>query len=218
MKRIFSDSKIQMILSILVLLFSYIVSSLQGVFGVILPFVVLVFFICIIILNYYLICIPLEKVINTSRKADMDNIYTLDDIKEHELNGSFREIWIISEDLKMASDKEAFAGITRKNLKRGVSYRFYIKNTKLATERAKNLLKANADIKKAGIEFYYLENSVAFFDSNMDYDLFITKKSIEEHGFIGITINNKRTYITMPSELFTTLKAELMKIEKADIK
>ena len=111
MKKIFNDSKIQLIISILVLIGSFIINSLQGAFGFILPFAVFVFFILIIVLIYYIISKPLlEKILENKCE---NNSFSLEQIINYESTGDINEIWIIS-DLQMATDKDIFGTIIKK--------------------------------------------------------------------------------------------------------
>ncbi len=215
MKNILNNQKVQLILSIIILIASFIISSLQGIFGFVLPFVILLFFILVILLIYYVISLPLLTALN-NKQPHLENVYSLDEVKEHESVDSFKEIWVITSDLKMAVNKDQFNIIIKNNVARGIKYKFYIKNTNVAKARAKEILIAH-NISDDMISFYFIEENIVFIDSNTDYDLFITQNPMDNHGFIGITINGARTYIRMPSDLFINLKDLLEKIEPANL-
>lgn len=216
MKRILQilhSSKIQLILSILVLLGSFIVNSLQGTFGFFLPCAVFVFFIVIIILIYYIVSLPLLDKLSATQ--NVNNSYTLEQIINYESTGDIKEIWIIS-DLKMATDMQTFGNVIKKNIARGVKYKFYIKNNNIIKEKAKKILTID---KKAGkyISFYCFDSEPAFLDGNTDYDLFFENSPMNNKGYIGVTINNNRNYILISQELFLNLKIFLEQIEPTDI-
>ena len=215
MKNILNNQKVQLILSIIILLASFIMSSLQGLFGFVLPFVILLFFVLVILLIYYVISLPLLTAL-TNKQPHLENVYSLDEVKEHESVDSFKEIWVITSDLKMAVNKDQFNLIIKNNVARGIRYKFYIKNTNIAKSRAREILVAH-NISDDMISFYFIEDNTVFIDSNTDYDLFLTQNPMDNHGFIGITINNIRTYIRMPSDLFINLKSLLEKIEPANL-
>lgn len=213
MKRIFNDSRIQFIVSVLVLIGSFIVSSLQGTFGYILPFALFIFIILIIILIYYIISLPLlDKLCEQQRNI---NSFTLEQIINYETTGDIQEIWIIS-DLKMATDMNTFGKVIKKNILRGIKYRFYIKDNKIIKERAKEILKIHRSANKY-ISFYLLDSEPIFFDGNTDYDLFFESSPMNNRGYIGVTINNTRNYIMISQELFINIKIYLEQIEPANI-
>ncbi len=213
MKKILNNSKVQFIISILVLIGSFIINSLQGTFGFILPFAVFVFFLLITILIYYIISLPLlEKI---CEKESENNAFTLEQIINYEATGDIKEIWIIS-DLKMATDMNIFGAIIKKNIQRGIKYRFYIKNNPLIKERAKEVLNIDKDATKY-ISFYLFDSEPIFFDGNTDYDLYFENSPMTNKGYIGVTINNARNYILISQELFINLKIFLEQIEPVNI-
>lgn len=213
MKKIFNDSKIQLIISILVLIGSFIINSLQGAFGFILPFAVFVFFILIIVLIYYIISKPLlEKILENKCE---NNSFSLEQIINYESTGDINEIWIIS-DLQMATDKDIFGTIIKKNIQRGIKYRYYIKNNSIIKERAKEILSIDKDASKF-ISFHLFDSEPIFFDGNTDYDLYFENSPLNNKGYIGITINNTRNYILISKELFINLKIYLEQIPSINI-
>lgn len=143
------------------------------------------------------------------------NSYTLEQIVEYESTGDIREIWIIS-DLKMATDIKTFGNVIKKNIARGVKYKFYIKNNNMIKERAREILSISKNAAKY-ISFYCFDSEPAFLDGNTDYDLFFEKSSMNNKGYIGVTINDNRNYILISQELFINLKIFLEQIEPADI-
>lgn len=213
MKKILNDSKVQFVISLLVLIGSFIISSLQGEFGYVLPFAVFIFFLLITALIYYIISLPLLEKICENR--NYNNSFTLEQIINYEKTGDIKEIWIIS-DLKMATDMNIFGSVIKKNILRGVKYRFYIKNNELTKERAKEIIKINESAKKY-ISFYFFDSEPIFFDSNTDYALFFENSPMNNKGYIGVTINNVRNYILISQELFINLKIFLEQIEPSDI-
>lgn len=213
MKKILNDSKVQFVISLLVLIGSFIISSLQGEFGYVLSFAVFIFFLLITALIYYIISLPLLEKICENR--NYNNSFTLEQIINYEKTGDIKEIWIIS-DLKMATDMNIFGSVIKKNILRGVKYRFYIKNNELTKERAKEIIKINESAKKY-ISFYFFDSEPIFFDSNTDYDLFFENSPMNNKGYIGVTINNVRNYILISQELFINLKIFLEQIEPSDI-
>ena len=199
MKKILNDSNVQLIVSILVLIGSFIINSLQGTFGFILPFAVFVFFILIIVLIYYIISKPLlEKILENKCE---NNSFSLEQIINYESTGDINEIWIIS-DLQMATDKDIFGTIIKKNIQRGIKYRYYIKNNSIIKERAKEILSIDKDVSKF-ISFHVFDSEPIFFDGNTDYDLYFE--------------NNTRNYILISKELFINLKIYLEQIPSINI-
>lgn len=213
MKKILNDSNVQLIVSILVLIGSFIINSLQGTFGFILPFTVFVFFILIIVLIYYIISKPLlEKILENKCE---NNSFSLEQIINYESTGDINEIWIIS-DLQMATDKDIFGTIIKKNIQRGIKYRYYIKNNSMIKERAKEILSIDKEASKY-ISFHVFDSEPIFFDGNTDYDLYFENSPLNNKGYIGITINNTRNYILISKELFINLKIYLEQIPSINI-
>lgn len=213
MKKILTDSKLQLIISVLVLIGSFIISSLQGTFGYLLPFAMFIFFILVTILIYYIIAYPLlEKIYGNKYE---NNSLSLEQIINYESSGDINEIWIIS-DLKMATDMNIFGAIIKKNIQKGIKYRYYIKNNPVIKERAKEILSIDRDASKF-ISFYIFDSEPIFFDGNTDYDLYFENSPMNNKGYIGITVNNTRNYILISKELFINLKIFLEQIQPTNI-
>lgn len=206
MKNIFENSIMQTLLSIIILLASFVISSLQGFFGFWIPFLVLILFILIIILIYYVISIPLLNCL--CKKNNNNNSISLDDLKKYEATGDFKEIWIVTFDLEMAVDVNHFAKIIKNNVQRNIQYKFFVINSTIAKERAKNILLSQKENMRKQIKFYTFDdkNNAVFLDKKIDYDLFFAKNSLYNEGYIGITICDQRNYVLMPSEMFLNLK------------
>ena len=217
MKKILSNSKIQVILSLIILVFSYLVNYFQGYFGFWIPFIILILFLLIITLIYYVITIPLFSFF--SEQNHFENILSLEELKEYESTGDFKEIWIISSNLDMASSLDHFIPIIQKNLKRNIKYRFFISNSNLAKEIAKNILLSQKDNLRKRLSFYYLDriNDSLFVNEEIDYDLFLNKDPVYNNGYIGITISNVRNYVLMPKKLFINLKTSLENAQEINL-
>lgn len=206
MKKILENSKIQNLLSVVILFFSFIISSLQGVFGFWIPFLVLILLVLIVILIYYVISIPLLDAILKNKNAN--NTLSVEELQKYEETGDFKEIWIVTSNLEMAANSDGFAQTIKRNVHRNIQYKFFISNDAIASERAKNLLSMQKKNRRNPIKFFALDdkNKSIFFDEKIDYDLFLTKDPIKNVGYIGTTVGNQRSYTLMPQGLFINLK------------
>lgn len=201
MKKILDNPKIQFLIAVLVLLLSYVISSLQGIFGFFLPIIILITLILIMIFVYYVVSLPL---LNKFVEDKKDNVYSLEQIKHIETTGNFKEIWIATSDLKMPTSKE-FVSIITKNIKRNIKYVFFTKDTILSRGRSQQILDIH-NTHGIYVTVIFFRSDPIFIDGNTDYDLFFSENPMDSTGFIGITINNIRNYIMMPQELFYKLK------------
>ena len=215
MKKILANGKVQTLISVLVLIGSYIIGSMQGTFGYFLPFALLIFFIVEIFFVYQILYIPLHDLVKKERTSD--KLYSLDKLKEYELTEpNIREIWIITNNLKMASSKEGFGPIIDKNIANGIRYKYFIFNNSIVKERAETLINRYKTYPKM-LDIYILDEEPIFIDQDMDYDLFFFGDESNNKGFIGVTINNIRDYIIMPKDLFIKIKIHLDTTKKVKI-
>lgn len=217
MKKIFENPKIQNLLSIIILLASFIISSLQGIFGFWIPFLVLILFVFIIILVYYVISSPLLEAIVKNNTTN--NSLTVEELQRYEETGDFKEIWIVTSNLEMATNNKGFAQTIKRNIHRNIQYKFFILNSTIALERAKNLLLTLNKNYQNKIKFFVFddEKNSVFLDDKIDYDLFLNKDPLNNMGYIGITIGDRRSYALMPKELYINLKYILEKKEQINI-
>lgn len=217
MKNIFENPKIQNLLSVIILLASFVISSLQGIFGFWIPFLVLILFVLIIIVIYYAISLPLLEAM--SKNNATNNSLSVEELQRYEETGAFKEIWIVTSNLEMAANNKGFAQTIKRNIHRNIQYKFFILNSTIALERAKNLLLMQKGCYQNHIKFYVFddEKSSVFLDEKIDYDLFLAKDPLNNVGYIGITIGDQRSYALMPKELFINLKYILEKKEQINI-
>lgn len=203
-KKIISDSRVQTLISVLIVFAAYIVSTLQGVFGIIFPFILLTFFILTIIFVYYIAIVPVVELLKP-KAVNSERIYDMARMKEYELTIGVKEIWVITSNLKLASDKNQFGATIYTNISRGVKYKFFINDNNIAKERATEMVKLYN--KANGLfEIYLIPEDLPFVDDSTDYDLFFMDNMSDNKGFIGITIDNKREYVAMSPDLFIKLK------------
>lgn len=207
MKKIFENSTVQVLVAILVLISSYIIGALQGYFGFILPFALLILFILLIILVFYIIVIPLMDFFKP-KEILSSRIYTVKRLTEYELSKNIREIWIITTNLQLAFDNKYFSHVIQSNISRGVKYRFYINSNNISVERAIEMKKQYNSTGEL-FEVFILKEDLVFVDQNTDYDLFFTNNGSNNMGVIGITIDGVREYVTMSQEMFIKLKVYL---------
>lgn len=217
MKKIFENTKIQNLLSVIVLLASFVISSLQGIFGFWIPFLVLILFVLVIIVIYYVISLPLLEAM--SSKNATNNSLSVEELQRYEETGAFKEIWIVTSNLEMAASNRGFAQTIKRNIHRNIQYKFFILNSTIALERAKDLLLMQKKSYQNHIKFYVFddEKSSVFLDEKIDYDLFLAKEPLNNVGYIGITIGDQRSYALMPKELFINLKYILENKEQINI-
>lgn len=218
LKRIFADTRVQLISAVLVIFASTIISSLQGAFGFWLPIAMLLYCVAEIFLVYFVIVIPSIESLRP-QSTTSDRIYTLERLKEFELTADISEIWVITSNLSLAFDDDQFGSTINTNIARGVKYSFYINNNSvsLAKERAKAMLDLYKGVEDA-FTIYLIPDDLPFIDQYTDYDLFFLKKSSNIKGFIGSTINNTREYTVTTDDLALKLKLFIdnLKLNKWD--
>lgn len=204
-KQILDDNKVPILINIVVLLASAIIGSLQGFFGFLLPFGLLVFCILEIILVYYVITIPTLKLLNPATRND--RVYSMERLKEYELTSDIKEVWVITASLNLAFGKDQFGSAIDTNIARGVKYRFYINNGEdaIARERAAKMLD-RYNGQKEFFKIFLIPDDLPFIDQHTDYDLFFFKNSPDIKGFIGSTINNRREYSMTTEDLAIKIK------------
>ena len=204
MKNIFNNSRVQTLVSILIMFAAYIVSTLQGIFGLFFPFILLTFFVLMIVLVYYIAIMPVIEMLKP-KISNSKRVYSMENIKEFELTESIKEIWVITSNLKLAFDRKGFSDVIVTNITRGVRYKFFVCDNNIAKERASEM----AEFYKQSnglFEIYFIFDDLPFVDHNTDYDLFFCSDNFNNKGFIGITIDNVREYVIMSQDMFIKLK------------
>lgn len=204
MKKIIKNSRVQTLISILIIFAAYIVSTLQGIFGIVFPFVLLAFFILVIVFVYYIAIVPVVEILKPEA-SNTQRVYTLENIKEYEMTANIKEIWIITSNLKLAFDRTEFGAVIGTNVSRGVKYKFFINDNNIAKERAAEMAELYRQTNGL-FEIYLISEDLPFVDYNTDYDLFFSSDNSNNKGFIGITIDNVREYVTMSQDMFIKLK------------
>lgn len=211
MKKIFKDSRVQTLISILIMFASYLVSTIQGIFGIFFPFILLTFFVLMIVLVYYIAIVPVIKIL----KPEISNskrVYSMENIKEYEMTKSITEIWVITSNLELAYDRKEFGDVIITNIKRGVGYKFFVCDNNIARERASAMAEYYSKYKGL-FEVYFISEDLPFVDHNTDYDLFFYSNNFDNKGFIGITIENEREYVAMSQDMFIKLKLFIDKLD-----
>lgn len=207
MKQILYDSRVQIAIGVLVICTSAIISSIQGIYGVLLPIMLLLFCIAEIFLLYVVIVIPTLELLRP-QPTESDRVYSIEQLKEFELTSDIKEIWVITSNLSLAFDSEQFGLTINTNIARGVTYKFYINgdDNNIAKERAAAMIEYYRNAERGGFKVYWLPGDLPFIDQNIDYDLFLLNKMPNIKGFIGITINNKREYTLTTQDIAIKLK------------
>lgn len=202
---------ITIIISILTLIASIFFSEIQSKLGWLMVLISMIFII-ISCLSVYKICIaPLQNKINRIYLDKINNsdltILSEQQLAEYEQNEDLKELWIITYDLVFDTDNGIFKDIVSSNLEKGIKYVYFIPKNHLVESRKQQIKKHNNY--NNNLEFITLDDAFFFFAPNLDCVLHFYKIEKANDGFIGLTMNNKRYYIKMSTELFHTTYGNL---------
>lgn len=217
---------------------SFGINYLETHFGAIITMLVLSSVLIIVPLSYYLAAIILSNIwgetydsevakqikeiqINNANNFIIEGIYRQERIAKVERTRFFEEIWVVSPDLyyEDVSDADglsdgAFTGVVQNNLKRGITYRYFIPDKPSLRTRMDALLSLCNH--SSNIRVYYYSDEFFFLVHGMDIVVYEPKKTPRQgrRGFIGLPLQQKSDVIAlcMSDNMVDTIIAKLNEI------
>lgn len=154
-------------------------------------------------------------------------IVNADDIAKLELNGDYKEIWLVTSDLATEIGDGSYSSAVFNNLlNTNIVYRYFISNTGIANLRKERMIensKKNGENNK-NLFFYTLDDNFFSLVPNFDFSIYISNKNyIPRDGYMGYNAfqaekNTVQKFeIKMQSEFVDAIYAKLDSIKnKAD--
>ena len=136
-----------------------------------------------------------EVAMNQPYQDDSENDYLFETsiIKDEKLsvvekNGTFEEIWVVSNDLTTEIEGGLYSDIVPYNLNRGIKYKIFTPEnnmTKMRIETLKRKYHGND-----GISFYFLTDDFFFLVSRLDFTIYDPYKNSKtgRQGYIGLDL------------------------------
>ncbi len=137
---------------------------------------------------YYERSARMKKVSGTTEKKmeKTEWVFTVSQIELIEKETDAPEIWVISSDLKDDAAGGSFQKIVSANLKRGISYRFFVPDSSVIKRGIETLVAHNK--KAENLKVTFLNEDYFFLVPVFDFVIYnpLKKKGAERTGFMGI--------------------------------
>lgn len=135
----------------------------------------------------------------------------------YEANCDCEEIWLLASDLSTEVDGGLYADIVPNNLKRGIKYKLFVKNSNTINMRLKQLEKKYGNID--GVEIFYLDDDFYVLVANIDFTIYNPYKNALSGriGYMGLNIpENEDMYeFELSDDLVDAISSKLLEyIEK----
>lgn len=217
-KKFFPEHELAPILiSIITIILGVFIGEIQNKNGWVMMTISLVFIAILCIAITRIVITPItNQISNMSFENNSDlTILTERQLAKQEDDVEMKELWIITADLGFDADDSVFEEATENNIKRGTKYTYFIPQNKVTKSRIEQLKMLHGN--SSNLQFVFLDDDFFFFAPNLDCVLHFYSSNRPNDGFIGLTLNYKRYYIKMSSELFHATYGNLFQhVEKGD--
>lgn len=145
-------------------------------------------------------------------------IITDKQLSEYERNGSFEEIWLVSNNLSTEIDGGLYADIVPENLKRGIKYKIFMSPKRQNKLRLAALKKKHRN--SSNVEYFVYTEEFFFLASNMDIVIYNPYQTgaTGRRGYIGLGLigGNELYEVRISDELVEAIASKLLEYIEPD--